>query len=169
MSGCSTDPVTSRLPFVYRIDIQQGNVISQDAVDRLRPGMSRDQVRFVMGTPLVRDPFHADRWDYVYLYEPGSKGGERKLERLTVFFEGDRLARLSGTVHPDLTAAARPQERQVTVVVPPQEPENLGVLTRLWRWLSFGGSGGEDAVHSHQHGGPPPGGSPPPTGDGPAY
>lgn len=80
----------------YRIDIQQGNFVSQEMVGQLKRGMTRDQVRFVLGTPLVADIFHADRWDYVYyLEQPGKPRVER---RLAVHFEGDRLARLEGDV-----------------------------------------------------------------------
>lgn len=80
----------------YRIDIQQGNFVSQEMVGQLKRGMTRDQVRFVLGTPLVTDIFHADRWDYVYyLDQPGKPRVER---RLAVHFEDDRLARLEGDV-----------------------------------------------------------------------
>ena len=87
-----------QFPGVYKIDILQGNIITQDMVDQLRPGMTKRQVIFVMGTPLVADPFHQDRWDYVYNYQPG--GGERVGEHLTVFFENDALIRLEGDYSP---------------------------------------------------------------------
>jgi outer membrane protein assembly factor BamE len=78
----------------YRIDIQQGNFISQDMVAQLKPGMSKEQVRLALGTPLLTDIFHADRWDYVYWREkPGEKREQRKL---TVFFEDGKLMRLDG-------------------------------------------------------------------------
>jgi outer membrane protein assembly factor BamE len=67
-------------------------------VDQLRPGMTKRQVIFVMGTPLVRDPYHQDRWDYVYNFQPG--GGERGQERLSVLFENDQLVSLSGDFEP---------------------------------------------------------------------
>jgi len=80
----------------YTIDIQQGNYVSQEMVSRLKPGMSKEQVRFVMGTPLITDIFHADRWDYVYYNKyPGGKTVER---RLAVFFKDGRLDHLSGDV-----------------------------------------------------------------------
>ena len=63
ISACS-DAI--RIPFVYRIDIYQGNIFSQEMVDQLKPGMTKRQVAFIMGTPLVEDAFHSDRWDYVY-------------------------------------------------------------------------------------------------------
>jgi outer membrane protein assembly factor BamE len=95
LSGCGFVP---QIPGVkpYRIDIQQGNYVSQDMVAQLRPGMSKEQVRLVLGTPLLTDVFHADRWDYVYWRDrPGEKRESRKL---TVHFEDGKLARLDGDV-----------------------------------------------------------------------
>jgi outer membrane protein assembly factor BamE len=85
-------------PGVYKISIPQGNIITQEMVDQLRPGMTKRQVIFVMGTPLIRDPYHQDRWDYVYNFQPG--GGERGQERLSVLFENDQLVSLSGDFEP---------------------------------------------------------------------
>ena len=85
-------------PGVYKLGIPQGNIITQDMVDQLRPGMTKRQVIFVMGTPLVRDPFHQDRWDYVYNYQPG--GGTRGQERLSVFFANDQLINFTGDFVP---------------------------------------------------------------------
>ncbi|RMG27455.1 MAG: outer membrane protein assembly factor BamE, partial [Gammaproteobacteria bacterium] len=69
LGGCTR--TLERLPFVYRIDIQQGNVVTQEQIDQLRPGMTREQVRYLLGTPLVQDTFHPERWDYVYYFKPG--------------------------------------------------------------------------------------------------
>ncbi len=80
----------------YRIDIRQGNFITQDMVAQLKPGMTRDQVRFILGTPLVADIFHAERWDYVYSFRPGR--GEAQLRRFAVFFEDNKLVRVAGDV-----------------------------------------------------------------------
>lgn len=90
--GCSS----SRGIGPYRADVRQGNMLTQEMVARLQPGMSKEQVRFALGTPLVADIFHADRWDYVYLYKPGRGAEERR--RVTVFFEAGRLARIEGDV-----------------------------------------------------------------------
>jgi outer membrane protein assembly factor BamE len=80
----------------YRIEIQQGNYISSDMVAQLKPGMSKEQVRLTLGTPLLTDIFHADRWDYIYYREkPGAKREQRKL---TVYFEDGKLTRLDGDV-----------------------------------------------------------------------
>jgi outer membrane protein assembly factor BamE len=78
----------------YRIDIQQGNFLSPEMVAQLKKGMTREQVRFVLGTPLVTDIFHANRWDYVFYRELGN--GSKEQKRLSVFFEDDKLARATG-------------------------------------------------------------------------
>lgn len=94
--ACSSTPEVVSYLSPYRIDVRQGNFVTQDMVVRLKPGMSRDQVRFALGTPLVTDMFHADRWDYVYRFQPGR--GETQLRRLVVFFEGGKLVRVGGDV-----------------------------------------------------------------------
>ena len=82
----------------YKIDIQQGNVLSQDAVSQLKPGQTRDQVRFLLGTPMVADIFHQQRWDYAYRYQNGQTG-KVEARQLTVFFNADgRLERVAGDV-----------------------------------------------------------------------
>src|SRR5690606_17744119 len=63
IAGCS-------FPGVYKIDIQQGNVVTQDMINQLRPGMTRRQVRFIMGNPMITDTFHPNRWDYLYSIQP---------------------------------------------------------------------------------------------------
>ena len=86
--GCSmTNPIQSLRP--YQIDIQQGNEVTQAMLDQLRPGMTPSQVRFVMGTPLIVDPFHADRWDYVLRVEKAGRLIDRR--RITVVFHNGGL------------------------------------------------------------------------------
>jgi outer membrane protein assembly factor BamE len=80
------------VPTFYRIDIRQGNYVDQQTVDQLRPGMTKREVQFLMGTPLLADPFHLDRWDYVYYFLHKDKQGEER--RISLFFEGDSLARI---------------------------------------------------------------------------
>jgi outer membrane protein assembly factor BamE len=80
----------------YRIDIQQGNVVTQEMLARLRTDMTRQQVRYVMGTPLVADTFHPERWDYFYNLDKAGSPGERR--RITLVFEQDRLKRVLGDV-----------------------------------------------------------------------
>jgi len=96
VAGCGFVPT---IPGVtpYRIEIQQGNFISQEMVAQLKPGMSKEQVRLALGTPLLNDIFHADRWDYVFWRERAG-GGKREQRKLTVFFEDGKLTRLDGDV-----------------------------------------------------------------------
>lgn len=101
VAGCSSVP-----SLLYKIEIQQGNVITQDMVDKLKPGMSRSQVRFALGSPLISDPFHDNRWDYVYRLE--QKGRLVEQRKLTVFFEGDNLVRIDGTFSPSIAFAPAP-------------------------------------------------------------
>src|SRR5512144_2223067 len=75
----------------YRPDVHQGNIITQEMVDQLRQGMTREQVRFMLGTPLLTDEFHKDRWDYPYYLNP--RTGPVQSRRLTVFFKDNRLER----------------------------------------------------------------------------
>lgn len=96
LTACSGSPEVTSYLSPYRIDIRQGNYITQEMVARLKPGMSKDQVRFALGTPLVTDVFHADRWDYVYRFQPGR--GELQSRRLVVYFEDGRLVRVGGDV-----------------------------------------------------------------------
>ena len=76
----------------YRVDIRQGNTLDQETVDSLRVGMTKQQVIFLMGTPLVQDPFHTNRWDYVYTFQPG--GGEMTSQHVWLQFEGNQLTKI---------------------------------------------------------------------------
>ncbi len=102
-SACSTNwiPYFAR---PYRPDVQQGNVITQDMVEQLRPGMTAEQVRFLLGTPMLRDIFHQDRWDYPYYLQRGD--GSIQLRKLTVFFDrSGRLVRFHSDKMPTETDA----------------------------------------------------------------
>jgi len=92
----------------YRVEIQQGNVISAEQIEKLNPGTSRNEVRFILGTPLIVDPFHAERWDYFYSLDP-AKGEQVTKYRLSIWFEDDLVTRtevegagLPGAIQPDL-------------------------------------------------------------------
>lgn len=101
VTGCSAfNPMNWIAP--HHMEIQQGNTVTQDMVAKLKPGMTRKQVRFLLGSPLITDLFHADRWDYKYqLYQNGK---EVKNLLLTVYFNKDVLERVEG----DTLAAERP-------------------------------------------------------------
>ena len=108
LTGCSYVPMLPGLS-AHRIDIQQGNYVTQDMVEKLKPGMSRSQVRFALGTPLVTDPFHADRWDYVYVNQKRGRVTDKRL--IVVVFEDDKLVRIEGEGAPPKdagTAAVKP-------------------------------------------------------------
>lgn len=126
----------SRYHLVHKIDVQQGNVLTQDEVNLLEPGMNRRQVQFIMGSPMIADVFHQDRWDYVYLLQPGY--GEKTEDRVTVFFENDQLSRISGTLYPDEAGSAAPaRPKLVTLVVPPEERVDPGIFNKIWHWMTF--------------------------------
>lgn len=82
----------------YKIDVQQGNVLTQDMVAQLKPGQTREQVRFILGSPLIADIFHRDRWDYVYRFREG-RSGQVQSRKFSVFFDSNGLLeRVSGDV-----------------------------------------------------------------------
>lgn len=93
--GCAG--FTEKIPGVYRIDIQQGNVIEQEMLDQLERGMDKSQVRFIMGTPMLIDPFNSNRWEYVYTYKRGVRTREQRHISLH-FDEDERLSHLSGDI-----------------------------------------------------------------------
>ena len=135
-AGCSS--ITASLPSIkpYRMDIQQGNVVTPKMMMQLRPGMSKSQVRFIMGTPLLVDSFHADRWDYFYQMRKDGRIIEQR--RVTLEFDGDSLARVRGDVIPaGSDASATPAESGKTapksVVKPPKEKDK-GLLDSLKFW-----------------------------------
>ncbi|MDO9010019.1 MAG: outer membrane protein assembly factor BamE [Thiobacillus sp.] len=119
LAGCS---VVQKIG-PHRIDVQQGNALDPESVARLKPGLNRSQVRFLLGTPLVVDPFHGDRWDYVYVFYEAGRLVEQK--RITLFFDGDVLARIEGDVpaagladQPSETTAPAVEDKPVSVSEP---------------------------------------------------
>jgi len=103
----------------HRIDVQQGNALDQENVARLKTGLNRSQVRFLLGTPLVVDPFRTDRWDYVYLYYKAGKLTEQK--HITLFFDGDTLVRIEGDL-PEPKPDSKPAPATPTAQAPAAEP-----------------------------------------------
>ncbi|MFT4767405.1 MAG: outer membrane protein assembly factor BamE [Glaciecola sp.] len=85
-------------PGVYKIDIEQGNLVTQEIIDQLQPGMSRRQVRFIMGSSLVEDTFQPDRWDYPYVIRNGPD--IIREAQVRIFFEGDNLVNITGDYLP---------------------------------------------------------------------
>lgn len=119
-SGCTKvslpDITDLKIPGIYRIPIQQGNVLDDAALARLEPGMSKRKVSFLIGTPAVRDLFHVNRWDYVYTFQPG--GGKREQRAISLYFDDDKLERIAGRINAPDPTRAKPKER--VVVVPAQ-------------------------------------------------
>jgi outer membrane protein assembly factor BamE len=136
LAGCSYEG-TRKLPFVYRVDIQQGNVIDQDMVDLLRPGMDKNQVQYIMGTPVLDDPFHTNRWDYIYTY---SKGGARREQRhIILYFKNNKLASVGGDVEiSQRKASLILKEPSRTVVVPP-DYNKKSLLRKMINHIPFVG------------------------------
>ena len=77
---------------IYKVDIQQGNILEPESITQLKLGMSQRQVAFLLGSPLLKDPFHKNRWDYVYTIRLA--GGETKGQNLALFFKGDKLVKI---------------------------------------------------------------------------
>jgi len=94
LAGCSWFPNIG----VYKLDVNQGNFITQDQVDKLKVGLTPPQVRLALGTPLLTDPFHASRWDYIYSFERNGRVLEQR--QFTVYFVNDKLARWEGDEAP---------------------------------------------------------------------
>ena len=108
--GCSS----LRFPGVYRLKVTQGNYLEQEMIDKLELGMTRRQVRYVMGTPLVQDTFNPNRWDYYFNVRRGEK--QLREYKFSVFFEGDTLARWEGDYEPSQKTAreAEKEAEQLT-------------------------------------------------------
>ncbi len=129
LGACSLE----RLPGVYRIDVQQGNVVTPAMLEQLRPGMTREQVRFVMGTPMVDHTFRDERWDYYFSYQPGR--GERSRYHLALVFDGDLLTRVDGELPPEVAGLSDLSGTR-TVAVTGELPESRGMLDRAWDALT---------------------------------
>lgn len=139
LSACSTD----KIPGVYRIDIQQGNDVTQEMINQLEPGMTKNQVAYVMGTPLLIDTFHPNRWDYIYSYQPG--GDDREQRRITLLFDGEeKLSHIEGNTRMVASRADLPeQERKEKNVVVPLTEQKTGFFNGL---MSFIGLGSDDKI-----------------------
>jgi len=122
----------------YKIDVQQGNILQKEDVDQIRPGMDQEKISYILGSPSIRDPFHANRWDYVYTLKKGHGKFEKK--NITLYFEKNKLVRTEGSVRPDPTTAVSPgkYKKSVVISVNPVIREKPGWLKRIW--ISFFGS-----------------------------
>ena len=91
---------------VYKLDVQQGNLVTQESVTKLKKGMTKSEVRQLLGTPLLMDPFHGNRWDYYFSTEVRGRAQERT--RFSVFFDNDKLVSVTGDIKAAAPAAAAP-------------------------------------------------------------
>jgi outer membrane protein assembly factor BamE len=124
IQGVTSGWATSIAP--YKVEVVQGNFVSKEQVNALKPGMSRQQVRDVLGTPLLVSVFHADRWDYVFTLR--RKGVDAQARKLTVFFKGDVLERFEGDEMPteaEFVATLDSSRKQAQVPVLEVSEESL--------------------------------------------
>lgn len=127
LTACST--ALEYLPGVYTLEIQQGNMVDQDMVDQLKPNMTKKQVLYIMGSPMLIDVFHQKRWDYLYAKQVDGEAREQK--RISLYFDGDILTGIQGDFRPDTQVAKKIKE--TTVDVPERDLEKT-----LWEkivWL----------------------------------
>jgi outer membrane protein assembly factor BamE len=118
LGGCA-NPLSRQsldsFSLTYKITIQQGVVVTQEMADQLKAGMTRDQVRFVLGTPILTDPFHAQRWDYPFRFQPGRGPVEQR--RFTVFFDKDLMTGYNGDSLPTEEEFAKSRNFATTRIV----------------------------------------------------
>ena len=107
LAGCSS----LKYPNVHKLTILQGNILNQDMIDQLRPGLSRSQVRYILGTPLIANTFDQSRWDYYYSVK--RPGRDELRERISIYFADDKLSYFTGDYLPSSVAAA--MEKSETV------------------------------------------------------
>ena len=149
--GCATPsgsplprlPSVRNLPFIHKIDVQQGNVITQEMVAQLRRGMDKKQATFIMGSPIIMDTFNAHRWDYVYTFQPG--GGDAESRRLTLVFVDEKLDHVEGDVTPATGELDVTTHHDVNVEVPLYIKKKL--LARIKDKMPFTGESEEEYIY----------------------
>jgi outer membrane protein assembly factor BamE len=134
LSGCTS---WEELTLVHSPDIEQGNIITPEMVALLEPGMSQRQVRFALGTPMLKDVFHEQRWDYLLSIKRRNEVIE--IKRFSVYFDGDYLTRFGGDIAPAENIESKQEKRELIVSVPDYDGDR-GILERLWYSLGLGGS-----------------------------
>ncbi len=132
LAACNTD----KIPGVYRIDIQQGNDVSQEMINQVEVGMTKAQITYLLGTPLLIDTFHPDRWDYIYSYHPGN--GNRQQRHITLFFSDDTLDGIKGDIREVDYAGLAESERQDSNVIVPLEKKKVGFFRRILNGVGLG-------------------------------
>ncbi len=137
LSIASCSMILNNLPGVYTVDVQQGNIVDQSMVDQLRPGMSKRQVLYIMGSPMLKDAFHADNWEYLYSNQPG--GENRQQKRITLYFDGDVIVGLQGDFKPGKAPALNPSP-DASVDVPKRNLDD-SLWGTLRGWFSSNAAG----------------------------
>ncbi len=135
LAGCSIDPVTNLFPSVYKIDVKQGNAVTKEMIDQLKPGMNKRQIRYLLGTPILIDVFHQERWDYIYTDQPG--GQPRLQKRVSLFFKEEQLAGLQGDFKPEAVAQVGLRKKSTTVLVPKRASEK-SLFQKFLGLIGFG-------------------------------
>ncbi len=101
---------TLEFPGVYRLQIEQGNIVDEEMVKQLEPGMSASQVEFILGTPLIRDSFSPNRWDYLHVVRKPNNSTEK--QRLTIYFDEGVLSHYESTIKPSPLAEEMTEEEE---------------------------------------------------------
>ena len=113
---------------IYKLDVQQGNVVTQESASKLKKGMTKSEVRQLLGTPLLMDPFHGNRWDYFFSTEVRGKLVERN--KLSVFFENDKLVSLTGDIKPAAPAPAASAPAAAATPAPAKPASSTNTATK---------------------------------------
>lgn len=132
LAGCSS---WENFSLVHTPDIEQGNIITPEMVALLEPGMSKRQVLFALGTPMLVDVFHQQRWDYMFAVKKRNEPLE--IKRFSLYFDGESLARFGGDIEPAQNVESNQEKKELLVSVPDYDGD-LGILERLWYSLGFG-------------------------------
>ena len=135
MAGCARETIPDEyqasvledLPFVYKMTVQQGNIVTEEMVDDLELGMTKRQVSFLLGTPLLTDFFHSDRWDYTYTIKRGHERMEKR--SLTLHFRDDALTRIEGDARTGPKRMGAEEAKEIVVSVPDYQ-ERKGLIKR---------------------------------------
>ena len=139
--SCST--ILNNLPGVYTLEVQQGNIFDQAMIDQLRPGMNKRQVLFILGSPMLDDPFHKNRWNYLYSTQPS--GEDRVQKEISLFFENDQITSIQGDLRPSANPVVIPSD-EAPVDVPKRDLDQT-----LWEKITgLIGSDDDDAPKTDQ-------------------
>ncbi len=143
ISACNKD----KIPGVYRIDIQQGNDVTQDMINQLKPDMTKSQVTYIMGTPLLIDTFHPNRWDYIYSFHPGNDSREQR--RITLFFENDLLDYVEGDTRTVAREDLPQSNKESENVIVPLTEKKTGFFRGLLNTIGLGGDSEPDIINDN--------------------